>query len=1020
MTTSLPSETITLLFTDIEGSTRLLEADPRAYHSALARHDALLRQAVSTHNGAVFKDTGDGLCAAFTNASDALSAALAAQLAIQAEPWGTHQPVRVRMAIHTGDVQLQGHEYFGLPLHRCARLMDSAHGGQLVLSESAAALLADVLPPDAALTDLGEHRLRDIARPERVFQLIHPALPRDFPPFRALLDIPTNLPPQATAFIGRHHQISAARELILRPDTRILTLTGPGGTGKTRLGLQVATDLLEAFPDGVFFVPLSSIVDPALVIPTIGLTLNVRESPGRGMLAALIDLLERKRLLLLLDNLEQVLDAAPEISQLVASTTALQILVTSRAPLRLYGERQYPVPPLVLPDLRTSPSAAHLAQFESVTLFVDRAQAALPDFTLTDDNAADIAEICRRLDGLPLAIELAAARIRTLPPRAMLQRLEHRLPLLTGGARDLPARQRTLRDAIIWSYDLLEPGEQILFRRLAVFRGFSLESAESVCAGEPPRPGATSVAALPLPISVLDGIESLVDKSLLRQEQTPEGEAWYSMLETVRELAVELLATSDEAPALHRRQILAAMKLAEAAEPELFRSPQHQWFVRIQRELDNLRAALDWSEEHGYVEPALRLAVALWWHWSVSGHAEEGRVRIERLLTRFPMKPGGGRAELYGRLQYGAGMLALVQGDHDAARRFQDASLALRRTSPDRVGLISALEGAGAVACVQGDYDAAHGYLNEALAIAHSLEDPVQIALVLHALGNVVSEQGELARARDLYLEAIQLLPERVGMHGHWISLATNALERGSYEEAERVVLAAQSKRGSQGNHHIDAFAAATLGAIDLARSNLVTAHQRLCDSITICVSFGDFTVAAQVLERFVALAMALHRRAVAIRIAGAADSLRGRYGALRSRSAQAALDRLLEPARLELGDETFNRIFRDGNTLDPAQAVHVAIAATAPNPPTGDSGAQPGRTAGDRTSAPLTRREQEVAVLIARGLTNRQIADALVITEGTAANHVVHILNKLGFSSRAQVASWATANGLAATPPSI
>jgi hypothetical protein len=337
--------------------------------------------------------------------------------------------------------------------------MDSAHGGQIVLSAATTALLGEGLPSGASLKDLGEHRLRDLVRPERVYQLVGPGLPSDFPPLRTGTVAPNNLPAHGTAFIGREQQVRTVRDVLLRPETRLLTLTGPGGTGKTRLALQVAADLLEDFSGGVFFVPLASVTDPDLVLSTVAQTLDVREAPGRPIVAALQEFLRQKQLLLILDNFEQVVDAAPGVAELLAAAPGLKVLVTSRAALRLYGEHEFPVPPLALPDRRPVPSAEHVAQYEAVRLFVSRAQAMRPSFAIDDQNAADVAEICLRLDGLPLAIELAAARIRALPPRAMLQRMERRLPLLTGGARDLPARQRTLRDTIAWSYDLLDADE---------------------------------------------------------------------------------------------------------------------------------------------------------------------------------------------------------------------------------------------------------------------------------------------------------------------------------------------------------------------------------------------------------------------------------------------------------------------------------------------------------------------------------------------------------------------------------
>jgi predicted ATPase len=513
---------------------------------------------------------------------------------------------------------------------------------------------------------------------------------------RSVAVIPNNLPPQTTTFVGREEQLRALREQLLRPEGRLLTLSGPGGTGKTRLALQVATQLLERFPDGVFFVALAAVTDPDLVSAKIAQTLELRETPGRSLEGSLKDFLRSRQLLLVLDNFEQVIAAAPLVAELVGSAAELRVVVTSRAVLRLYGERELPVPPLALPEPRAAVTAADLADCESARLFADRAQAVRPDFALTDDNAGVVAEICQRVDGLPLAIELAAARIRALPPREMLRRMERSLPLLTGGARDLPARQQTLRDTIAWSYDLLQSSERTLFRRLAVFRGCTLEAAEAVCVGEPPRPGATSVALPPLDMELLDGLESLVEKSLLRRRETSDGQPWYVMLETVREFALERLVESDEAGTVYRRLVLHALRLAELAEREIYGPDQALWFARLEHEHQNVRTALRWCEEHGYAEPTYRLANALWWFWLAHGHASEGRERLASLLARFPVQPDQQkRARLRAQVLYGAGVMASIQGDHEAACVLHSEGVALRQALGDREGLIRSLQGLG-------------------------------------------------------------------------------------------------------------------------------------------------------------------------------------------------------------------------------------------------------------------------------------------------------------------------------------
>ncbi len=456
----LPTGTVTFLFTDIEGSTRRWDSQPEAMSAALVRHDALLKAAIERYGGVVFKTMGDAFWAAFSTAPDALLAADAAQKALQAEPWGEIGPIKVRMALHTGTPELLQGDYFGRPLNRTARLLSAGHGGQVLLSLGTQELVRDLLPPAYDLRDLGEHRLRDLHRPERIFQLLGPGLATDFAPLRTMEARPNNLPAQPTALIGRDREIEELRRRLRAPGGRLITLTGPGGTGKTRLSLQVAAESLDEFDDGVYFVGLASISSAELMTSAIAQALDLMEVAGRPLLHTLQDHLRARRILLLLDNFEQVVQAAQVIATLLESCPRLQALVTSRVLLRVYGEQEFAVPPLSMPDPHALPPLEQLTQFEAVRLFIDRAVAAKPNFQVTNDNAPAVAAICHRLDGLPLAIELAAPRVRVLPPAELLVRLERRLALLTGGARTLPARQQTLRAAIGWSHDLLSADER--------------------------------------------------------------------------------------------------------------------------------------------------------------------------------------------------------------------------------------------------------------------------------------------------------------------------------------------------------------------------------------------------------------------------------------------------------------------------------------------------------------------------------------------------------------------------------
>src|SRR5260221_1275681 len=480
---SLPMGTVTLLFTNIEGSTHLLQQLADRYATVLAECRRLLRATFQEWNGHEINTQDDAFFVAFARATDAVLAVVESQLALAAHPWPEGVAMRVRMGLHTGEPSLTPEGYIGLEVQRAARIMSAAHGGQVLTSQTTANLVEQDLPDDVSLRDLGEHRLKDLGRPRRLFQLVISDLPADFPPLKTLDTYPNNLPMQHTPFIGREQELAAVGQLLSLEDVRLVTLTGSGGTGKTRLGVQVAAELTDAFADGVFFVNLALINDTALVVPTIAETLGIREAGSRPLRERLVEELQQKQLLLLLDNFEQVVSAALQVVDLLAACPKLKVLVTSREVLHVRAEREFPVPPLELPDPKRLPDLATFSHNAAVALFLQRAQAAKPDFQLTNANARAIVEICARLDGLPLAIELAAARMKLLPLQAMLARLGQSLQVLTGAARDVPARQQTLRNTIAWSYNLLDAQEQQLFQRLSIFAGgCTIEAAEAVCA----------------------------------------------------------------------------------------------------------------------------------------------------------------------------------------------------------------------------------------------------------------------------------------------------------------------------------------------------------------------------------------------------------------------------------------------------------------------------------------------------------------------------------------------------------
>src|SRR5215210_1416258 len=918
---SPPTGTVTFLFTDIEGSTRMWEKDPEAMGSTVARHDEVLRGAIEANEGHVFKTVGDAFCAAFPTAPDALEAAISAQRLLHAGGQDEESRLRVRMALHTGAAEERGGDYFGPPLNRVARLLSVGHGGQVLVSSPAQELVRDLLPTGVGLRDLGEHRLKDLTRPERVFQLLIPDLPEDFPALRTLDARPNNLPVQPTPLVGREKEVEAVRERLGGSSSaRLLTLTGPGGIGKTRLALQVTAEALEEFEDGAFFVALAAIADPALVAPAIAGSLGVVESGEQPLIEGLKDHLHGRQLLLLLDNFEQVLGASSLVGELLSSCPELKVLATSRISLRLYGEREYPVPPLALPDPAHLPPPERLTQYEAVRLFVERAQDARPDFSVTNENAPAVAEICTRLDGLPLAIELAAARAKILSPQAMLSRLSNRLKLLKGGARDLPERQQTLRGAIDWSHDLLEEDERTLFARLSVVvGGCKMEAAEEVCDPEGD-----------LLVEVLDGLASLVDKSLLRQEEVrASGEPRFIMLGTIREYAREKLEESTEAEEVARLHAERFLALAEEAEPQLKGAEQLEWLDRLQEEHDNIRAALGWSLERGKAEAGLRIAGALTRFWYVRGHLSEGRRWLEEGLAKADsdeMAPS-----VRAKALVGLGLVADSQeGDYEKAAGLYEEGLAMYRELGDQEGIANCLHHmAVMVGYIRGDHEWAAALLEESLGIYRELGDEHGIASLLNALGMVAGVQGDLARSATLFEEALTASREAgdaAGVARGLCNLSYTVLLLGDQERAMTLAEEALERSREQGNMLFTFVALNNLGLAAREQGDYERAAAALREALALGWEIGDKLGVVEALEGLAGLAGILQEGQRAGRLWGVALAWREASGAPLADADRALHEPHLDAARSRLGGAAWEEALAEGRAMTLERAMACAL----------------------------------------------------------------------------------------------
>lgn len=769
---ALPSGTVTFLFSDIEGSTERWDQHREAMQGALKRHDALLRSVIEVHGGHVFKTIGDAFCAVFPTAPDAISAALAAQRGMASEDWSSVDGLRLRMAIHTGHTYERDGDYFGPAVNRVARLLAIGHGGQVLVSGVATELAQGQMPPQATLHDLGAHRLRDLAHPEQVYQLVAPDLVADFPPLRSLDELPNNLPLQVTSFVGREREVAEIKTLLVK--SRLVSLVGSGGVGKTRTALQVGADLLDSYPDGVWLIELGALSDPNLVPGAAASVIGVKESAGRPLFETLVAYLRSRRVLVLLDNCEHVVAAAAKAADgLIHGCPHVSVLATGREGLGIAGETVVRLPSLSIPDAISNISAQHALTFGAIALFVDRANAAVVNFTLTDENAPFVAEICKRLDGIALAIELAAARVRVLNVADLAQRLDQRFRLLTGGSRTALPRQQTMRALMDWSYDLLTAQEQTLFRRVAIFAGgWTLEAATAVCADE-------SIEAF----EILDHLSALVDKSLVVVDFDERSQR-YRLLETAREYASERLEERGERPALAACHAKYFLELAERTEKTWTTTPTRAWSATLSPETGNFRAALGWALEQRHdIKLGSRLTGSLRFFWSDLAPAEGRRW----LLVAIPMVDEQTPPEIEAKL-----WLAKANVERSFVMRANVIEAAQRASGlyeqlNDKFGLAESklLLGHGHIFVTLGAEGV--GLVNDALATFREIGEPRLAALCMSQLGNAADFTGHSEQARGLHREALSLLKAQGAERETSVAagdLAECEFQAGNYEAA--------------------------------------------------------------------------------------------------------------------------------------------------------------------------------------------------------------------------------------------
>jgi predicted ATPase/class 3 adenylate cyclase len=913
---NLPSGTVTFLFTDIEGSTKLWEQHPEAMKAALAKHDSILKEAIEAHHGHIIKTTGDGVHAVFSTAIDAINSTIAAQHDFKSLI--ANLIIKVRMGLHTGEAEMRENDYYGQTLNRTARIMATGHGGQILLSGITAEVVREHLPANLSLQDLGEHRLKDLIKPEHIFQIATNALPKEFPPLKSLSNFPNNLPTQLTSFIGREKEIEEAEKRL--KTARLLTLIGPGGTGKTRLSLQIGADVLPAFADGVWFVELAPLADPALIFQALASGLGIREQMGMSLNEVVINFLRAKNLLLILDNCEHLVDACAQLAeQILQACPNLKIVASSREALGVTGEVVYRVPSLTTLD----PSHATLemlSKSEAVQLFVERATAANPKFSLTEKNASSIAQICRRLDGIPLALELAAARATVLTAEQISSRLDDRFKLLTGGSRTALPRQQTLRALIDWSYDMLSDEERALLRRLSIFAGgWTFEAAEYICPKN----------------DVLDLLSHLVNKSLVIVDEDGETTR-YRLLETIRQYARDKLLDTGESVEARNIHAEYFLKLSESVEPHLFKANSLQWINVLEAENDNIRVALEWLIENN-VNFAMRIIFALMLFWNRRGYEAEGRVWGETAIAHAEsLPPVEGDAAFHRKkaLAYTYSViagLAISQGDNEYAARVADKSSALAREIGDKDLLARAFVFTISGRIVTGDIQNVDAVIKEMILAANESNDKFSKGIVFGLIAELLMFSGKDEKIIEEYLTKSTAFAKESGNQWGYnmvmLGMGMVAKYKGYYDRSRAGFASILPLFKEMGDAHRVNMIKSEYAHMDRYEGHIEKAEPVYRETIREWQRLGHRAAVANQIECLAFIAIAHEQPERAIKLLGAAEALREFINIDMSHFERIEYESKIKELKENIDEMEFDSLWLEGRSKSMEQAVEMALA---------------------------------------------------------------------------------------------